>query len=247
MILSHRHKFVFIRGRKVAGTSLEIALSQLCGPDDVISAMMPVEEIRRNDTPGHARNYSTDPAMEEAYREALRTRPITELAVPDGPEIMYRNHMRLAQVLRQAPEAKDYRLIFVERSPYEKVLSNANWKRSVKAYGRGEGVNQTMDGLVERVEAQIENGDVLAVRNIGMYRNADGEITSKGWRFETLQAELTAFCEEIGVPPVQLPHVKQGLGMAASEVRALLTPQQIAYIDKAFAKEFEAFGYPRAA
>ena len=35
-IISHRHEFIFVRPRKVAGTSIEIALSRCCGPEDVI-------------------------------------------------------------------------------------------------------------------------------------------------------------------------------------------------------------------
>jgi hypothetical protein len=36
MIISHEHKFIFVKTRKTAGTSIEIALSKFCGPDDVI-------------------------------------------------------------------------------------------------------------------------------------------------------------------------------------------------------------------
>ena len=32
MILSHEHKFIFLRTKKTAGTSIELALSELCGP-----------------------------------------------------------------------------------------------------------------------------------------------------------------------------------------------------------------------
>ena len=34
MIASHAHRFVFVKTRKTAGTSLEIALSRHCGPSD---------------------------------------------------------------------------------------------------------------------------------------------------------------------------------------------------------------------
>jgi len=37
VIASHRHRFVFVKTRKTAGTSLEIALSRHCGPDDVVT------------------------------------------------------------------------------------------------------------------------------------------------------------------------------------------------------------------
>jgi hypothetical protein len=41
MILSHKYRFIFIKTRKTAGTSLEIFLSQCCGPEDVVTPIDP--------------------------------------------------------------------------------------------------------------------------------------------------------------------------------------------------------------
>lgn len=40
MIISHKHKFIFIKTRKTAGTSIEIYLSQFCGDEDIITPIM---------------------------------------------------------------------------------------------------------------------------------------------------------------------------------------------------------------
>ena len=47
MIASHRHRFVFVKTRKTAGTSLEIALSRHCGPDDIVTRISPADEELR--------------------------------------------------------------------------------------------------------------------------------------------------------------------------------------------------------
>lgn len=47
MICSHRHRFVFVKTRKTAGTSLEIALSRHCGPDDIVTRISPADEELR--------------------------------------------------------------------------------------------------------------------------------------------------------------------------------------------------------
>ncbi len=47
MIVSHKHRFIFLKTNKTAGTSVEIALSKFCGPDDVIPPLIPEDEAKR--------------------------------------------------------------------------------------------------------------------------------------------------------------------------------------------------------
>ena len=72
MIISHQWKFVFIKGVKVAGTSLEMALSSICGPDDIITPITPVDEIARLKLGRGAQNYSGHPLAEQAHLARLR-------------------------------------------------------------------------------------------------------------------------------------------------------------------------------
>jgi hypothetical protein len=41
MIISHKHRFIFVKTLKTAGTSIEVFLSQHCGPDDVVTPILP--------------------------------------------------------------------------------------------------------------------------------------------------------------------------------------------------------------
>jgi len=47
MIISHKHKFIFIKTRKTAGTSIEIFLSQFCGKADILTPIGEGEELRK--------------------------------------------------------------------------------------------------------------------------------------------------------------------------------------------------------
>lgn len=63
MIASHAHRFVFIKTRKTAGTSLEIALSRHCGPADIVTRISPEDEELRVAAGGVGpQNDDTDPS-----------------------------------------------------------------------------------------------------------------------------------------------------------------------------------------
>ena len=47
MIVSHVHKFIFLKTKKTAGTSIELALSALCGGTDVITPLTEIDEALR--------------------------------------------------------------------------------------------------------------------------------------------------------------------------------------------------------
>lgn len=62
MILSHRHRFIFIKTLKTAGTSIEVSLGRFCGPDDVLTPITPAEE--GHSPRNHAGFYNHMPAAE---------------------------------------------------------------------------------------------------------------------------------------------------------------------------------------
>ena len=63
MIASHAHRFVFVKTRKTAGTSIEIALSRHCGPDDVVTRISSDDEVLRTAAGGVGpQNDDTDPS-----------------------------------------------------------------------------------------------------------------------------------------------------------------------------------------
>ena len=49
MIISHEHKFIFLKTRKTAGTSIELALSDLCGARDIITSPRPTRRCAPTD------------------------------------------------------------------------------------------------------------------------------------------------------------------------------------------------------
>ena len=107
MIASHAHRFVFVKTRKTAGTSIEIALSRHCGPADVITPISPEDEELRRSVGGRGpQHHRGEPP---AY-----------------------NHMGARRVIeligRQTWD--DYFTFAVERNPFDVVASS--WRYSTR-------------------------------------------------------------------------------------------------------------------
>ncbi len=100
MIISHKHKFIFIKTAKTAGTSVEVDLNQILGADDVATPIFPTVE-------GHiAKNFS--------YRKFGML-----------PRKLY-NHMPASEVRDYIGKRKfnDYFVFCVEREPVDKCASH---------------------------------------------------------------------------------------------------------------------------
>src|SRR5215475_11298328 len=185
MILSKVHRFIFIKGVKVGGTSIEIALSRLCGPDDIVTPITPIDELKRLEVDGGARNYLQDPATERAYLDMLRRATVSDLANVNPPSSLYFNHMPLRDVLRlQDSAALNYQVVCVERNPYAKIFSWANHQLTFAAYQVGGEMRADRHTLKDYLDRVIEDGRIVAVKNIDRYRGLDGLISARVMRFE---------------------------------------------------------------
>jgi hypothetical protein len=108
VIVSHRHRFIFLKTRKTAGTSLELALARVCGPDDVITSINPRDE------------------------EARRAQGLPGPQNVESPHLHRKafNHMP-ARMAREAVGAEvwdGYYRFAIERNPWDAVVSLYYWK-----------------------------------------------------------------------------------------------------------------------
>ena len=94
MIYSKKHNFLFLKGVKVAGTSVEIALSKLCGNQDIISPIANIDErtivqlkIR------HAQNYGASRKEIKDFIQWLINVPTDQITSRQAPKGIVNNHM----------------------------------------------------------------------------------------------------------------------------------------------------------
>jgi hypothetical protein len=244
MILSKQNQFVFIKGSKVAGTSVETALSAICGPDDIITPFVAIDERRRIEAGGRpAQNYSSRPKMEAAFVQQVISVPEDKIGSVDRPNGRFTNHMTLRAVKKRVGDLSGYFIFGIDRNPYAKVISRASMKATFDKYRMGQTVQADPESLKKGIEWVLRSG-VGRVKNLQRFLEEDGELRIRVLRYENLAEEFNALIEErgwSGVPP--LPHVKKGIMASERDFAQTLTTDQIGRINELFADEFAAYGY----
>ncbi|MEP1768518.1 MAG: hypothetical protein ABJJ53_18015 [Sulfitobacter sp.] len=118
MIICHPLKLIFLKTKKVGGTSFEIALSSFCGPDCVITPISPNDEQTRQDL-GYkgAQNYE-NPTWPDGTRS----------------QMTFYNHMSAAQIQANIPRDiwETYQKISMIRDPYDGAISRYCWEGGPK-------------------------------------------------------------------------------------------------------------------
>lgn len=240
MILSFRHRFVFVRTRKVAGTSVEMALSTLCGDDDIVPPMMAVDERQRQSMGGFSGNYSQHSQAEKHYARAVLLVRDDLLGKLQPLPTPFTPHMALSDIAAVSGHSLDeFRLIAVERNPYGRVISFLHMRRHFDAYRTGLGLPDQALGLSEELDRMRVAGGIPALKSLALY----GGMTPELLRYETLEADLATLGTTLGVTLPALPHAKRGVSSGTIDPLRIFSRSQIDWINGYFADEFAAFGY----
>ena len=228
---------------------MEIALSAICGPEDIITPILPRDEIDRLKAGRASQNYSDDRAAEHHYIDQLKrswSEGISDIPLAAG---RYYNHMPLREVLQAAGESlTGYSVFAVERSPYSKILSWANMRVASEDYNRG--LSGAMRGRRDEITAFLADAfgtdSILRARNIDLYRGLDGHVRADVLRYAELSGDLTSYLRAMGVSPIPpLPHAKRGLLADTLDPRDYFSRPQLDEINELYMDEFETFGYRR--
>lgn len=226
MILSHRHKFIFIKTNKTAGTSVEIALSKFCGQDDIITKISPPDEKTRKDL-GYvgAQNYGPDPSAARKLVNKIIRRPTNTI---------FFNHMSAERVRSLIPENvwKTYYKFCIERNPWDRTVSAYFWR--TKSKDRPEMLDWLRDG----------GHDILRRRGRELYL-IDGAIAvDKVIRYENLAEDLETVRQQLGLPEsLDLPNAKSGSRKDKRHYRDIMGDAEREIVARDFEFEISTFGY----
>jgi hypothetical protein len=228
MIISHRHKFIFIKTTKTAGTSIEIALSKFCGPDDIITPVMPEDEAIRKASgyPG-PQNYLSPPWD-------YTISDVAQLLLRGQRKRRYYHHISAGEILALVGQRlwDDYFKFCVERNPWDRLVSYYYW-----AYK-----SEPRPAFAEYVRSSRP----LALKQSGFEKyTIDGRIAvDKICRFENLEEELEAIRTRIGIPEkLQLPRAKSRFRKAGRSYRDYFGEGEKLRVAELFSDEISLFGY----
>lgn len=226
MIVSHRWRYIFIKTRKTGGTSLEIALSALCGAEDVITPITAADEALRAQVGGLPPQHCVIPEARRTFRQRLWT------ACGGRPPEFY-NHMPADEARRAIDPAvwSGYFKFAFERNPYDKIVSAYYWRFPQ--------------------EPRPSLGEFIASRRARRYRNAPLYQTEGGellvdhvGRYEDLAGEVEAIRARLGMPPLPaLPRAKGGFRTDRRRAAEVLSADDRARVAALYRDEIERFGY----
>ena len=233
MIISHKHKFIFIKTRKTAGTSLEIALGAICGPEDVITRISMKDERERRKSYRGAQNYR----MSVGYYD----RDDWKKLLLQGRFKRYENHDQAGKIKSfiQPEHWKSYFKFCFERNPWDKMVSHYFWKK--EAYNLDNFSDYWEKGLAGEI---VGFSETINARN---QYSIDGEVVmDRIFKYEDLTGSLAAISERIGLQePLQMPEYK-AKGTHRSEkthYRDLLTEIQAKQIAEICKQEIKLLKY----
>jgi hypothetical protein len=230
MIISHRHKFIFIKTEKTAGTSLEIALSRYLGDEDIVTPIIPKDEAIRSrlgfSGPQGYRAPLTSMRLID-FRRAVRYR--------QWPRRFY-NHIGAAEIRSKVPAEvfSGYFKFTIARHPEDRAVSFFHWV--------AQGSDLTFPEFLRAHGARLyRNTTIVSDRGIPLIDDFA--------RFETLEVDIGRIGERLGLPNLWETFVgikaKSGVRPKNPGARVCVGDPERAYIEYLCAAEYDIFGYER--
>ncbi len=232
MLICHEHRFIFIKTRKTAGTSVEISLSRYLGPFGVITPITPRDEMLRAQMGILPRNYLLAEHPEPSV-------PVNESGVVQmlgTVEIQRRfyNHCPAERIRAEVGDRiwSSYTKFCFERNPWERVISEYHFQRKAQPAAYSE---ISLEEFIER-ELYSLNYPLYTVEN----------RLAVDWlgRYEQLLPDLQQLCRQLGVPfDGWLPRAKGNFRPQRANAAEQLTPRLINLIGDRCRPEVELLQY----
>lgn len=226
MIISHKHKFIFIKTHKTAGTSLEIALSKYCGEDDVITPISEKDEqIRRNLGYRVAQNYII-PFRNYIFFDWLKY-------IVTRKKRCFFNHIKARKVKNFVGKRiwSEYYTFCFERNPYDKCISGYYWMKN--------------NNNIPLEKYLLEKAHLFS--DFSMYSNKKNKIIMDDvFKYEDINKALNIISQKIGLNEeleISKIRAKGSVRVNKKSYKKLISYDLKKHIDEVFSNELTFFNY----
>ena len=227
MIISHEHKFIFLKTTKTAGTSIEIALSEYCGPRDIITPISLEDEKTRTVLGFRGPQNYIIPFASYSFSDMV-------YFLIRGKRRQYHNHIAARLVRRFIGEEiwQSYFKFCFERNPWDRAVSQYYWRRA-------EGAPHTFSEFIDS-----RNLKSLRKKGFGLYA-MDGEVVvDRICLYENMSEELAYISERLQLPKkLALPRSKSSSRKDKEQYRDIFNRTDREKVADLFAEEIKLLGY----
>lgn len=216
MIICNKYKFIFLKTRKTAGTSIEIALSRLCNDLDIVTEVnVEDEKIRKIEGGRQGKDIIDKKTQKRIFYNHTPAKDIKNMIFPKT--------------------WSDYYKITVERNPWDKAISRYWWDRKGK---------NDFPSISKYLQYLATNNPEM-LTNWNIYTIDDNIVVDKIMRYENINNDFNEVVNILGLNGLSLPKIKSK-GKWREDRRPysdVLKKEDELLIERVCKKEILAFNY----
>lgn len=241
MILSHKHKFIFVKTEKTAGTSLEIALSKFCGPKDIITPIaVEDEEMRKKLGFRSAQNYKMTLGRYMQQSNSKKLQDMIEFFYKGRYPHEFWNHIPASQIKKLINKElwDNYTKFTIIREPVDQTISNYVWVYN--RYNQNENLESISSYIRTRSDRLRNNWNIVSEK---------GEfILDYAIRYEYMHRDADEIGRNIGLPEslselLKNIRAKSGYSKKGQSKEEIVNDEDIRVIRYLRKEEIECFRY----
>ena len=230
MIVSHENKFIFLKTKKTAGTAIEAALSEICGPLDVITPYRAESEQDRKGRP--PQNYRIEHPLKP--RRSLLRKVLMRPERYWHPSVGFYEHMPAWRVRAYVGEEvwRSYFKFAFDRNPWDRQVSWYLYKTKSKR-------------LRPSFEHFMPERRRAYVNNYSIYTLDDSVAVDFLGRYENLEVDLNKALKAVGIRTrLKIPRTNITPNKGESRnYRGYYSPEMQAVVADWYAPEIALLGY----
>ena len=263
VIISHKHKFIYLKTYKTASTSTEVLLEEVCGKEDIITRIGNPTTERGKIYNKRARNHSRISSTINIIRHRIplffkHVKPRDYLRnlkeyILDGR--FYKKTYGLFKKLEDHSGAYDvkskvgnliwdnyYKFTF-ERNPWDKLVSKFHFRR--EQIKRDKGITDFSEWIKKCALKRKPEGGFSHPKNYEKIYSINGEVVVDYiGKFENLYDDMKKVLKILGLPSnLELPFEKKTRDKKKRDYKQFYDEQAKSIIEKLYKKEIELHKY----